>query len=282
VERDVDTTSIWNEPRWKPVIGLMLIIAFSPVLFELWSHVETHPWARTALIFPLLAWVATRTAPRAERLPSSGLIWSVLGVALVLELVAVSGDAPRIGRIGLVAGWVGLVWGAGWAKLVPALLLVWVIPLPSTLMEILSPGLEQGLGWICSALLPGVALGAVGPSPALMGPEEALVVLGSASGGLAMLFGFAGLAWFRAAVQGVTLSTAAIRALGAALLGLPLQAIIVVAAGGLLATGQGEETAQAVLAHAGWILVLLGGLCLVAPLLGSGARVQPREGAQSC
>jgi hypothetical protein len=238
----------------------VLFGAFSPVLLDLASHLESHPWARTALIFPWLAWLAARSNPETRTDPLTAVVWTGLCSGLLLELVAVSGGTPRIGRVGLVVGLFALVWGARWAKWAPALVLLWVIPSPTLLLELFSPGLEQGIGALCSALVPHVILGAAGEAPALISSYGATLVLEPFSGGLALVWPLAGIGVFRAAAQGMGTREAAGTVARWALLAAPIQCLIVLGAGVALAAGEGARIGTRVLDHAGWILVVVLGL----------------------
>ena len=260
MSEDVELASIWSEPRWRVVIWLVLLGAFSPVLIDLSRHVESHPWAGTAVVFPWLAWVAARSNPAADRAPRTSIVWGALLFALLLEVVAVSGDAPRIARVGFVIGLVGLVWGAGWAKPIPALVLIWVVPLPTMLLEILSPGLEHRLGMLCTGILPNLSFQPLGAGPSLLSSAGESVTLEPSSGGLALLFAFAGLGWFRAAAEGASAFPTVRTAARWSLIGLPIQAAILLAAATSLAAGAQGASAQRVLDHAGWIVVVCFGL----------------------
>lgn len=260
MSEDVEFASIWSEPRWRVVIWIVLLGAFSPVLLDLSRHIAAHPWAGTAVVFPWLAWIATRSNPPVDRRPRTSIVWGALIFALVLEIVAMSGAAPRIARVGFVVGLLGVVWGAGWAKSTPALVLIWIVPLPTMLFEILSPGLEHRLGALCARLLPGLEFQPLGVMPSLVSASGESVTLAPSSGGLALLFAFAGLGWFRAAASGATALAAAGRAARWSLIGIPIQALILLAAATALAAGVRAATAQRVLDHAAWIVILCVGL----------------------
>ncbi len=255
--RDDGSTSIWTDSTWRWGIWLVLLVAFSPVLLDLVGHLKSNPWSRTVLIFPWLAWVAARSDRGALRDPTTTVIWGALVFALAFELVAISGDVLRIARVGMGVGLVGLIWGAGWARPVPALLLVWAIPLPNVLLDLSSPGLERLLGSLCGRWVPGIDFEVVQRASVLSRGDGASLVLRATDGGLALLIGLAGIGWFRSAVEGAGMLAATGGALRWSMLGIPVHVATVLGAGGLLVVGETGDSARWMMDHAEWAIVLI-------------------------
>lgn len=256
--------SIWAHPGSPWIVWPALTIAFSPVLVELAQHLIAHPWARSALVFPWLAAVAIRAdRQRTDQRPESKrLIWICVGIALCLELVAVAGGLLRLGRVAFVLAGVGIVWGAGWARPASALLLVWLLPFPSTLSKLASPGLEIAWGHLVAGLVPGLQLdsGATGPSIFVAG--ESALRLTAHDSGLVLAFGLAGLGWFRAAVAGHELGQALRTALQWAGAMLPIQLILLTLGGGALAAGAEGTHVRWLLDQSSVLVIAVSGLAL--------------------
>ncbi|HPG28670.1 MAG TPA: hypothetical protein PLW10_23770 [Myxococcota bacterium] len=240
---------------FEAALWLGLGVAFSPVLLELVGHWRAHPWARVSLVFPGLALEALRRgAAGASRSTSRPILVLGLGLAIGLELVAISGDALRLGRLAFVLGAVALGIGLGRAGWVRALVLVWIVPLPSTLLELASPALEGAWGRLVAAGLPGLEAIVARDGRIALAAGEARLPLEAPDGGLALAFALAGLGWYRAARRDLGGRAALQSALRAAGLFVPIQLGIVALAGALL-VGGGARPAGFVLAQAGWLSV---------------------------
>ncbi|MEZ4290357.1 MAG: hypothetical protein R3E53_07390 [Myxococcota bacterium] len=238
---------------FEAALWLGLGVAFSPVLLELVGHWRAHPWARVSLVFPGLALEALRRgAAGASRSTSRPILVLGLGLAIGLELVAISGDALRLGRLAFVLGAVALGIGLGRAGWVRALVLVWIVPLPSTLLELASPALEGAWGRLVAAGLPGLEAIVARDGRIALAAGEARLPLEAPDGGLALAFALAGLGWYRAARRDLGGRAALQSALRAAGLFVPIQLGIVALAGALL-VGGGARPAGFVLAQAGWL-----------------------------
>ena len=258
-------TALWDRPAAPWVVGFGLVVAFWPALLELFGHLATHAWSRTALVFPWLLYVAIRCERRQGRegpRPSSRLvIWSALGIGLLIELVAVSGYVLRLGRLGGLLALFGVSWGAGWLGLRVALLLVWTIPLPAVLMRVASPRLETFWAGAAAALVPDVAVVPIDRGAILRAEASELLLLAPA-GGLALGFGLAGLGFFGAVVRGAELKGAIVAAILWALIWIPLQLCIVTGATISLSLGAGGRVTEVILTQTGWIVVVVGGFAL--------------------
>ncbi|MCR9093709.1 MAG: hypothetical protein NXI30_05810 [bacterium] len=258
-------TALWDRAAAPWVVGLGLVVAFWPALLELFGHLATHAWSRTALVFPWLCYVAIRCerrrGPDRPRTGSRLAIWSALGIGLLIELVAVAGDVVRLGRLGGLVALFGVSWGAGWIGLRTALLLVWTIPLPAMLMRVASPRLEIFWAGIAAALVPDVSMVPIDRGAILRSEASELLLL-APDGGLALGFGLAGLGFFGAVVHGADLKRAVASAILWSLIWIPLQLCIVTGATIALSLGADSRVTEAILTQTGWIVVVVGGVAL--------------------
>lgn len=261
MESEAHPASFWSRPTSAWIVWPGLLVAFSPVLLELAEHLIAHPWTRSALVFPWLSALAIR-ADRG-RSESKPLIWACVVLGILIELVAVSGGILRVGRVGLVVAAMGIVCGAGWARPLTTLLLVWVLPLPSALMRLASPDLESAWGGTVAALVPGLALDAASSGPALVAGEHALRLV-APDGGLALGFGLAGLGWFNAIAVGHRGGRAWVGSIGWGICLIPVQLGILAIGGLALVAGCGPGRARWILDQSGWILVGVLGVTLAA------------------
>ena len=245
-------------------LGLALLIAFSPVLIDLGRHIVATPWARGALVFPWLVFLAAR-ADRPDRPPASGRRWVALalGAALVFQLLAIGGDAIRIARVGVAAAVAIGLWGSGLAGPRTALLALWLLPVPSFAVEALSPGLETAKGRL-AALWPGLGMSdPVGLSAPALVTGQGAIALTPLEGGVVLAAGLAGLLWARALLRGGSLGRCSAGAVIGAVMAIPLQIVVLVALGQGVSSGWLPlDLARPMLDLAGPLLVVAGGLGL--------------------
>lgn len=247
------------EHRGHSVLWIALAAALSPVLVDTATHVATNEWARGTAIFPFLlaycAWKDT-TPLRPSR---DGLV--LLGIGVAVSFIGVGGGMPRVGRPGLVLAVIGLARMTGRPSLGCALLALWLIPLPTQLIEALAPGLDavvaNAAAHIASAM--GVA-SHVEPGHVdtllLVGPAGRLDLL-PGDAGLPLAWTFAGLGWFAAVRLGLSLSAAARLAARWMLMAIPLQVVALAAACLMTLLGR-PALGRAGLDHFPLIAVILG------------------------
>lgn len=247
------------EHRGHSVLWIALAAALSPVLVDTASHVVTNEWARGTAVFPfLLAYCAWKdTSP--SRPSRDGLVLLVIGVAV--SFIGVGGGMPRVGRPGLVLAVIGLARLTGRPSLGCALLALWLIPLPTQLIEALAPRLDAVVASAAAHIATAMGVAAhVEPGHVdtllLVGPAGRLDLL-PGDAGLPLAWTFAGLGWF-AAVRRRLSSSAATRLAGRwMLVAIPLQAAALAAA--CVTTLLGRPVfARAVLDHFPLGAVLLG------------------------
>jgi hypothetical protein len=217
--------------RW-----VLLLLALGPLWLELSRHILANPWAGYVLLVPiLLVWGALISAaePASPRL-GAALVVSALGI----EFVALLAGPLRAGRIALPLGVLGMsaLLGRPARRFWP--LALFLVPVPFSLVQIASPGLEGF--WLRLAAMVARALGhpvslagasAISPAGALR--------LGPADGGLPLAGLFAALGCFAAARRGGSATSSLLRGLRLALLALPVQAAAVSL--GLVVATSGHE-----------------------------------------
>ncbi len=247
------------KPRGQSVLWGALAVALSPLLVDLATHLAETGWARGAVIFPfLLVYCAWRdTAP--SRPSRDGLVLLVLG--LVVAFVSVGGGMPRIGRPGIALSVIGLARLTGRPSLRCALLALWVIPLPTQIIEALAPGLDAAVAQLSAYIA--TALGVAAHVDAsrvvalwLVVPSGRLELL-AGDGGLPLAWTFAGLGWFVAVRCEAPLAAAMRTALRWTVAALPLQAAALAIACTLALLGR-PALGRSLLDHFPLVATLLG------------------------
>lgn len=270
----------------SPSVWIALAVAFSPVLIDLARHLLAAPWARGALVFPWLVWLAARV-DRPAGSPPLGRHWVglALGAALVLQVVAIGGDAVRVARVGLVLAAALALWGTGTVGLRSAILALWILPVPSFVMEALSPNLEVAVARL-AALGPAVSVGTTSAGDPALSTAAGSIELAPIDGGIALALGLAGVQWARSTLGGRSLGACAGAAVLGALIAVPLQVVLLLSASGLVAAGLAPtEVARSLLDQAGAVLVAASGLALpwLRPVPGAHAPSRSRgQGSLAC
>jgi len=215
--------------RHPLVLWALLAVAFSPVLIDLARHLAEEPWALYPLAFAvLLAREAVRAEPASTR---PRLAWALLVGGLVLELVMVRADWPRMARPGFVAAAFGLTLLLGRPPPWRATLLLWWIPIPHALLALAHP-----YGAFALATPAVQAADLLGPSGTLevLRDGELVARLGSATlalepadAGIPLAVALGGLGWYAGLACGLAPERALLRALGAGLVALGVQGLLV-------------------------------------------------------
>lgn len=177
---------------WSVLLWSGLAFAFAPTLGEAFRNLVQQPWTRATLVFPLLAYMAAR-AERPSEPSRSG--WALIGVGIVIQQIAISGEVDRAGKIGFILAAIGLCRWAGWCSLETASLLAFLIPLPHVVVAFGSPWLEGGLATGAALLARSLGFAVDYGSGALVS-EGATLRLADRDGGLGLVVLLAGLAWF--------------------------------------------------------------------------------------
>ena len=240
----------------SPWLWAALATALSASLFDLGRHWVEAPWARSSGVLLLLfAWIALRE-PAPRRAPGG---MALVGAGLAVSLLAVGGGMPRLGRPGIALAALGMARLTGRPAGAPAFLALFTVPLPSSVLTRLSPGLES---WV-----PQGTLLAAGAAPGahvewIHAGRLQLVAAGgeldlwAGDGGLALAWSLAALGWLLAMRSGSTLSGIAMRTALAALLALPVQACLLAAATAATLAGAAPG-GRALLDHGPWGVVAI-------------------------
>jgi hypothetical protein len=131
------------------ILGAVLL-AFSPVIADVATHLVREPWARYCLVFPPLAVLATRASQ--WQLPASRIGLVAIGVAVLIELFCLVAGLPRFGRVGLLLGVCGALVSAG--ALAPAALplVLLSVPVPFALFRPFAPEVPRALATATAAV----------------------------------------------------------------------------------------------------------------------------------
>lgn len=233
-------------------LWLALLLAFSPALVGIVSDLGLAPRHRFVLAVGAgLAGLWLRERGRAPR-PSRPAGLALLCCGLLLELLGVAGETQLLARLGLPIAALGLAQWLGAPGPLPLCLGFWLVPLPNSLLELTSPGLESSWAAAAAALCraAGIEVEAVGVT--LQGAVQRLD-LRSENGGLLTAHALGALGWFLALFHGGSGRRAlALSALGYAL-GFALQPLAMLAAA-LLVAGSQRELARGWLTHGQWLL----------------------------
>ncbi|MEM9176211.1 MAG: hypothetical protein AAGC67_13375 [Myxococcota bacterium] len=268
----------------SPLLGVALLVAFSPALVDLGLHLWQTPWARGALLVPLLLWRVARV-DRPAAAPRSGraIAVAVVAAALVLQGLAIGGDVLRLARTGVVIAFAVVLWASGRVGPRSAVLALFLLPVPSLVARALSPGLETAMGTAAGAL-PWLAFDATLHRLAFEADGGRLPVV-ALDGGLALCVGMAAVGWARAILTGRDLVSGIRGATLWAFMGLPCQGACLALLASLFSLGVlGPEAARVGLDHAGVAALVLATILGLTQLGGAGesAGVATREGHVPC
>lgn len=169
-------------------LALLVSFALSPTLVETARHLAEEPWKLpAALLVPLLLVPLVR-AERAETTglaPLRGSGVAVMGLAVVLELLALAAGLPAWARLSLPLAAFGWLRAYSLLSLPSAALIFLALPPPTFASRVTSPWLEELWCRGAAALLPGVDAETF-PVPIHPGDGGiAMLMLGAALGGWA-------------------------------------------------------------------------------------------------
>ncbi len=251
----------------RPTIGfeslvpwLALMAAFSPVLVDLAHNLAGFPEDRVTLLAPLLLLLAIR---RNGAVQLAGRRDGVVAIAIgaALQMLGIIAESWSIARLGLPVAALGLARWRGRPRLVVMALLFFVIPLPDSVVSLPSPALETAAARVTSALLRsvGVPVEAIGFSLVTAAEQ---IALRPESCGTSLAFAFTALGWSSAAVARLDIRRSAFRAALCSLLAVPVQLLVLLLAGALLARGL-ADAAEFWLYRVAWILASVVGLAWI-------------------
>lgn len=251
-------------------IWVAAAIAFSPAFFEVARQTVEFPQKTTPLLAALLLVVSAWRESARERPGRSGAM-GLLAVAAALELLGVLGGAATLARASLPLALVGIARLLGRPPLRIALISLWLVPIPVSLVVLVQMPLDEAaarfVAWVAGLL--GGAANSVGP---LVRVGEQSFELSAATAAVHLAWLLALLGWYSAALRGQELARAALAALKSVLLVLVLQPLLLLLTA-LTLVWLGPPAAGALLDPVFPLVVALGGV-----LLAERGRAQARAG----
>ena len=210
------------------VLIVACLFAVSPALLELASSLTYTGANRFIVLTPLLvALQARREARSPDRWSRAGLLCLLL--AVVAELVGIAGHSWSLARLSIPLCFLGISCIAGWPRFRTAALGFWVLPPPTFVVSLPSPGVESLLARLAAQVLQvfGANVNALGP---VLESHDLRLELTVASAGVPSAVLLAQLGWYRALSRDASflgsIQNAALWAVGA----IPLQVLGVLAA----------------------------------------------------
>jgi hypothetical protein len=233
-------------------LWLALLLAFSPVLASVVPDLGLAPRHAFVVFVGLLLGALLIRQRREPARPGRRAGLGLLLLGLVLELLGLAGETQILARLGLPVAALGLALWRGAPAPLSLSLGFWMVPLPNTLVELTSPGLEAAWARLAAGLWSALGLPLQATGITLEGPLQRLV-LRSENGGLLNAHCLAAVGWFLAVWRGGGTARALRGATLGYALGFLLQPPAVLLAGLLVALGQ-RELARAWLTHGVWLL----------------------------
>lgn len=232
---------------------LALFVAFSPILLDLAGQLAELPEERGIAFVALLLLLAILQDPVEEA--ASGHAAGLLGVGIgvLLLILGIVTGSWSIARVGLPVAALGLAIARGAPRPMVMVLAFLAIPIPHSLVLLTSPELETMLTRAAMGALSalghsipttGASIGAA-PDTIHLVPHQGVVTLGVP---------LAALGWYSAVREGSSPRTAVLRAAAGGLLALPLQLVVLIVTGALVALGR-PELGEIWVRHIGWVAV---------------------------
>jgi hypothetical protein len=210
-------------------------VAFSRVLLDLATSLgEVDAFWPILLPLPLmLLCIRHETPPSGDRGRGGGVL---LTAGVGLNLLGILVDAWSIARYGLPLAVIGVARLTGRPALGVALMSLWLVPLPTSILALATPGPETAFATLGAAVVAalGAPLEAVGPG--IRGPAGSLL-FNAMHSGIVLAAGLSLLGWYAGLRQGRSLAGALGRAVAGALLAFPIHGVGVCIAAGILWAG---------------------------------------------
>lgn len=183
------------------ILGLALLVAFSPGLVDLAHHFWHDAWPRYGLCFALLLVWCVHHSPRVQPRPQLGI--ALVGVSLIVQFLAALAAALPVSRPALAGAGIGFLLMRGMAPLRTLLLALFIVPIPYSVTQLLG-GLAVADFLLESSARLVSALGfplRVGDLDVSAG--SAALVAAPFHGGLPLLQVMLGLAWYASLRRGL-------------------------------------------------------------------------------
>ena len=237
-------------------LWIALALAFSPVALDLGQHLAANPWARYAVVFPLLF---ARLALRDDRRPRApiGTLWIVAGLAW--EVAMSFTGAMRWARHAPVLAAIGLCQREGIGSWRSRALLLFAVPVPAFVVKLGERGVASAMGeWAARVGSFGDRTLALTSSVIQSGADE---VVAMNRGWISFAVLLAGLAWYDGALLRRPLPATVAFCAVAAALAWPIQALSLAAAVGVALLGA-TGVAQAWVNDGVWLSTALAGFAI--------------------
>lgn len=242
-----------------PWLWLAAAVAFSPSLVDLAGPAIRLPRDRASFVLAAILLLRAALVLRAET-PARRQGAVLLLLAVALQLFGIVGDASTLGRMSVGLAIIGVSRFGGRPPLAAALLSLWLVPIPVSVLEPFRAPLENAAAAFVAAVaeLLGAPAQAVGPVVRL-GAQSLELQVSAAGVQLGHLLSLLG--WYAGAMRGETplrcLRSAALWGACGVALALPC-----LAAAGAALVGSGPGLARMLLDHALPLLLALAGFVL--------------------
>jgi hypothetical protein len=197
-------------------------------------YAATSSEARYITLYPILLLLAARRGQRTEPRPYGYLL---VAIGVLLQTIGIVADAASIARLGLPLAIVGLARASGFLRVRVALLSLWLVPIPISVVSATSPEPESTLAALGAGVVGLLGADARASGPLLLGGPQGQLALRPADGGLVLAWVLAGVGWYlgvRLGVDFIRVLTGSLRWAASALV---LQPFAIVLAIGIYALG---------------------------------------------
>ena len=180
---------------WKreAVLWSALALGLWPVFEDLAAHVIGHPWAGYRAVFPVLMVLGARHHPGRRHPRADGYL--LLGAGLLVELIGIGGGIDRLARPALPLGVLGLARLLGRPPLGVALLALWMVPVPTFVLQPVTAVLAPALASLTASSLQPLGLSLQAHAGTLDGLSGA-IHLGAGDTGVPLALLLSGLGWY--------------------------------------------------------------------------------------
>lgn len=227
-----------------PWLWIAAAVAFSPSLADLLGHALELPRDRLSFVVATILFLRAAFLLRGETpAPRQGA--AILLTAVVLQFFGILGDASTLQRLSVSLALVGVARFSGRPPRAAALLALWMVPIPVSLLEPFRAVLENAAAaWVATVA------GLLAPAATAIGPvvrlDDAALELHASDAGIQLAHLLSSLGWYAAALRGERLAGDLRRAALFAVLGL-LLAFVSLAVSGVAFVTSGPALARGIL-----------------------------------